>query len=343
MRRCLPASLLLTILVACSCNAGTEYMPDAVGAPDEVLVVMPKGHWEGQPGAVVRSILEQPLEGMPQREPRFRVAQTTPENFGAMLSAHHSVLLAAIGQSDSVPLRQLRDRSARGQLTIQLTAPDPVSWNARMQQDGEEGASAFEVHHRTRIGARLVKERDKALVSSLRASHGISLDIPGGYHVVKQTAGVTLLERDRLITSSGLEHNVIEGVLVHEHPYTSDSTFNVPFLVDLRDSVTRQHVNGPDPGSYMIVQRRFEDLDLMPTGRIASLGGRFAYLMHGLYGMQGAKMGGPFVSLCTVDEARGRLVIVDGFVYAPQFDKRPYVRELESLLFSLRIDTVPSP
>ena len=67
--------LLLTIIVLCQCNTGNEYLPESAGGTDEVLVVMPKGHWEGQPGAVVRSIFERPLEGMPQRESRFRVAE----------------------------------------------------------------------------------------------------------------------------------------------------------------------------------------------------------------------------------------------------------------------------
>jgi hypothetical protein len=107
--------------------------------------------------------------------------------------------------------------------------------------------------------------------------------------------------------------------------------------VQQRDSVTAAFVNGPDPGSYMIVQRAFEQLDLMPSGQATELDGRFAYLMHGLYGMQGAKMGGPFVSLSTVDEERRELITVEGFVYAPQFNKRDYLRELEAILFSLRI------
>jgi hypothetical protein len=59
--------------------------------------------------------------------------------------------------------------------------------------------------------------------------------------------------------------------------------------------------------------------------------------------MHGAKMGGPFVSLSCVDGTGTRLVTVEGFVYAPQFDKREYMRELEALVFSMRMDAVASP
>ena len=66
--------------------------------------------------------------------------------------------------------------------------------------------------------------------------------------------------------------------------------------------------------------------------------GKFLTLQFSVSGrMQGAKMGGPFVSLSTVDEERKELITVEGFVYAPQFNKRDYLRELEAILFSLRI------
>ena len=43
-------------------------------------------------------------------------------------------------------------------------------------------------------------------------------------------------------------------------------------------------------------------------------------------------MGGPFYSLTVVDEARGRLITLEGYAYAPYFDKRPYIREVEGLV-----------
>jgi hypothetical protein len=168
--------------------------------------------------------------------------------------------------------------------------------------------------------------------------HGISMDIPGGFRIMEQDTSFTWLQRDRMVSGSGLEHNVIEGLLIHNHRYTSEAIFNVPALVDLRDSVTRVHVAGPAPGSYMIVQRQFESMDLMPSGAATQVNGRYGYLMHGLFGMYGAKMGGPFVSLTTVCERTGSLVTVEGFVYAPQFNKREYLRELEAILFSVSLD-----
>jgi hypothetical protein len=336
MRSALPV-LLITVLLA-ACVTEQERLPEASGGQGEVLVVMPKGHWEGVPGATVRSLLEQPIDGLPQREARYKVAQCAPDAFGSLLKAHHSVLYASIGgKVDTVAVQLLRDRNAHGQLMVLVSAHDPGTWANMLQRQAGEVNATIEEHQRERVAQRLKRERDAALVSSIRSQHGISVDIPGGYTVKQQAPGFTWLQRDRIVSGSGLEHNVVEGVLIHRHAYMSDSTFHVPFLVDQRDSVTKTHVPGPDPGSYMMVQRNFEQLDLMPNGRNTTLNGQYAYVMHGLFGMHGAKMGGPFVSLTTVDTARNELITVEGFVYAPQFDKREYMRELEAIVFSLRV------
>jgi hypothetical protein len=335
-RSALPLLLCAGLLLAC--NDAPKRKPLAVGGESEVLVVMAKGHWEGEPGAAVRQVLEQYMEHMPQPEKRFKVAQCAPEHFASLLEGHHSVLLATIsGKVDSVAVVSRRDVHASGQLLVQVAAFDPETWTRMLQSEGGPLSEAFEAHQRQRTLARLKREQDKVLVSSVQAAHDLTLAIPGGYRVMKQESHFTWLQRDRIVSGSGLDHNVIEGLFIHRHPYTSDSTFTVPFLVQQRDSITAAFVNGPDPGSYMIVQRAFEQLDLMPSGQATELDGRFAYLMHGLYGMQGAKMGGPFVSLSTVDEERRELITVEGFVYAPQFNKRDYLRELEAILFSLRI------
>lgn len=330
------ASLCFFSLFAISCDERAKRLPDSAGGQDEILVVMSKGHWESAPGAAVRAILEQPMQGLPQPERLFRVAQCQPQDFASLLAVHHSVLFADIG-ADSAAVAMKRDVHSRGQLLISVAAKDGESWVHAWQAHADAAVRAFEEHQRARTGERLRRERDAAIILQVKSRLGVEMDIPGGYHVMRLDTSFAWLERDRIMSGSGLEHNVIEGLLIHIHPYVSDSTWTVPYLVDQRDAVTQTGVPGPSEGSYMIVQRGFEQMNLMPTGRATRLNDRFAFFMRGLYGMHGAKMGGPFVSLSTLDESESRVITVEGFAYAPQFDKRAYVRELEAILFSLRI------
>ena len=47
-------------------------------------------------------------------------------------------------------------------------------------------------------------------------------------------------------------------------------------------------------------------------------------------------MGGPFVSITTLDTKNSRMITIDGYVFAPEFDKREYLREVEAIIKSAK-------
>jgi hypothetical protein len=53
--------------------------------------------------------------------------------------------------------------------------------------------------------------------------------------------------------------------------------------------------------------------------------------------MQGDRMGGPFVSHSRVDEANGRVIVAEAFVYAPESLKRDLIRRMEAALYTLQL------
>ena len=48
-------------------------------------------------------------------------------------------------------------------------------------------------------------------------------------------------------------------------------------------------------------------------------------------------MGGPFVSHSRIDTETNRVVVVEGFVYAPEKMKRGLIRRLEGSLYTLQL------
>ena len=45
-------------------------------------------------------------------------------------------------------------------------------------------------------------------------------------------------------------------------------------------------------------------------------------------------MGGPFVSHSFYSRDGSEIIVAEAWVYAPQFDKRQYLRQVESVLYS---------
>ena len=56
--------------------------------------------------------------------------------------------------------------------------------------------------------------------------------------------------------------------------------------------------------------------------------------MRGYWEVYGDYMGGPFVSHSFYSRDGKSIITLDSFVYAPKYDKRHYLRQVEALLYS---------
>jgi hypothetical protein len=75
---------------------------------------------------------------------------------------------------------------------------------------------------------------------------------------------------------------------------------------------------------------------MIPSYEEFSFNGGFAAEVRGLWRMENDFMGGPYYSLTFYDEPNARLITVEGYAYAPYFDKRPYMREIEGIVKSVK-------
>ena len=62
---------------------------------------------------------------------------------------------------------------------------------------------------------------------------------------------------------------------------------------------------------------------------------RTVMISRGLWEMRNDAMGGPFVSLSTVDSINSRVIVAEAFVYAPGISKRNLLRSAEAALYTL--------
>ncbi len=102
-------------------------------------------------------------------------------------------------------------------------------------------------------------------------------------------------------------------------------------LVEKRDSVMQLHVKGATDSIYMTTVRRSVSYALTHANGIRRL------KLSGLWQMEGDAMGGPFVCCAVVDSLRHRVVVADGFVYAPGRKKQDMVRRLSEIVESINI------
>ena len=63
------------------------------------------------------------------------------------------------------------------------------------------------------------------------------------------------------------------------------------------------------------------------------LRGNYSVEIRELWKGSGDFMGGPFVSLTTLDLARKHVLTVEGYLYSPKYNKRDYLRQVEAMIY----------
>ena len=95
----------------------------------------------------------------------------------------------------------------------------------------------------------------------------------------------------------------------------------------------KENIPGSEPDSYIQTEKNTVSLE------DAEYNGKYMSIARGSWYMKNDDMfgGGPFVSHSIVDEKYGRVIVVEAFVYAPNKEKRGYMRKLEASLYTLQL------
>ena len=82
----------------------------------------------------------------------------------------------------------------------------------------------------------------------------------------------------------------------------------------------------------MITENKY----MQPVFRNINFRDKYTVEMRGAWKTNNFSVGGTFVSYTFVDEQKGKLYYIEGFVIFPNEDHRELIREMESLLTTFR-------
>jgi len=97
-------------------------------------------------------------------------------------------------------------------------------------------------------------------------------------------------------------------------------------MLAARDSVMKINIPGGKEGQWMETDPR------AVLAEKVQVGGRQIAAFRGLWGMRKDAMGGPFVAYYYPDSVNNRLLVAEGFIFAPEEKKRPLIRKIEASL-----------
>ena len=346
---CIPVLLLTMILIWTGCSDSVDYRPRATGPEGKILVVMDTNSWKGDVGLAIQEALGSYISTLPAPEPSFDLQQVSLISEAVLDNVRKQknvVFVAPLSDSTS-EARFIRNRldeqsittleEGRGaviprenlwrkdQLVYYITGGNPEDIISAVEQNREDLRFAFNQVTRQRMEVSMFdKGRQPEIEDYLLENHGFTVKAQHDFYVAMDTMNFVWLRR-RISTESW------RSLFIHYEENGNPSDLSAEWILNTRDSLTQKYIRGEVMG-YMEIDRRrpfmVENINFLD---------RYAYEGRGLWqmmAMDGGQevqlgMGGAFLSYAFYDEGSGRNYLIDGAVFAPGFNKREFLRQME--------------
>lgn len=312
--------LALAALTVYSCKQekkAANFLPGSTGSENSLMVVMDNSLWQGEVGEKVREVFATPAVSLMPEQAILTLTQIPPQVFKGATTHARSVLFV---QKDTLTIAHVkRDVYADPQNIAVVKGKTNAEIVAGIEKIGKEAITAFKAVEIAAVQERFNRSLSKE--TAIEDELGVKLTLPSVYRVGKQEKNFVWV--DRQIPKGNM--NII-AYSIPEKTFTSDSTF-VQDIVKLRDSIGKKYVPGPDAGTYMMTEKAFA-----PYVFPAEIGGRKAAEVRGIWEINGYPMAGPFLMYIINDKPNKRKLVLEGFTFAPNTQKRDYMFELEAVL-----------
>ena len=320
------AALFAAALTMISCSGGSakkSLLPNVSGKAGEVIVVIEKAEWEGALGNEVREILASDCPWLYIQEPLYSLVNVAPGGFADLFKIHRNIVLFQIDPLVAKSGMFLKtDVWAAPQCVVQISAPDAETALSILKEKAATLTAAIEQAERNRVVNNTLLYEERSIAPQVMEIMGGSPHFPSGYKLKKKTADFVWVADEKQYT--------IQGVLMYKYPASgTEADFSEETIIAKRNEILKNNVPGMFENTYMTTAEYF-----VPTVEYLKYQGRDFAQTRGYWEVFNDYMGGPFVSHSFYSQDGSEVIVLDAFVYAPKYDKRQYLRQVESLLYS---------
>ena len=305
-----------------------------------MVVVLPQKYWDGAIVDAIRSITDRPYELLPQAESAVDVALLDPSEFDRFWKPHRNVLVVDLADrvdTQEPSLKVYRNKYASDQIYAEAKGKTADEVAEVIRNQGEQLVRAIQTAELKRVADLVRSNINEALRAEVAENWKLHIDFPRDARKVTENENFLWVQREITRMKGGNNHDIKQGFFVYTYPYESDSVFSFQWQIQKRNDMLYRYVHGQPEGSFMTTE-----MELIPSYEEVNFDGRFTSEIRGLWKMEKDFMGGPFVMMTFFDEANQRIVTLEGYAYAPYFNKREYIREAEAILKTVKIvDTPP--
>lgn len=321
MQKALLFVVLAVILFSCKQEDNTV-LRQSSGKINTISVIIDDPLWNGEVGDSLRNKLASPVIGLPQEEPLFNINQYPTKLLEGFMTATRAIIVVKKGQQNAFEIKQNQYATPQHVFHISgKTAADLI-------QSIETNAPLLIQTIKNGEIAETQKQHRSSLIDPklIRNKFHLSVDIPTGYAYVLQKRNFMWLKKEIIGGNTSL---LLYQVPLNGKKMQLDASRTI---IKVRDSVGGLYIRGKEPNTNMITEEAYA-----PYFVKIQLDGKNAFETKGTWQLKNDFMSGPFINYAIVDPTYNRLLVIEGFCYAPSKDKRDLMHELESIIKSVRV------
>jgi len=310
---------LILLSVACKTD-NTKIMPDSYGKTHNILLIIDNQDWKGTLGDTIRKYFADEFSDLPQAEPLFSLLQASPDMFSGSYKSYRDILM--IKQGKNTGIHYYKNKYAEPQLIVVVEGKTKDEITQLIHQHAGEIIKKFHdfeisyLQHKHRLSLRNSKDIEEEL--------GISIEIPDFFNLVDHQKNFFWFRRDI--------KNGEQDIILYSVPLKDSLDIKGDRVVFYRDSIGKKFIPGPADSTYMK-----SESNLSPSQIFTKINGKKAIETRGLWNMKNDYMGGPYINYSIIDKKHNRMIVGEGFVYAPAIDKRDYMVQLEAILKTIKL------
>ena len=318
---------IITVLLTSCVGTDKFVLRNSLGKINKVMVVAKVSDWNGDVGSAVRNSFGDLVIGLPQPEPVLSVSQIAPNGFNSMMKVSRNILIIGEGEKEDFYIK--KNVYAQPQIIIYVYGTDDASVIKIFNKHKKEIIDAY-ISSDILMTQNIFKGKklDDSQFKTLQ-NLGISFTAPENFKTVDDT-GDFLWLRQHLV--SGIAKTGSNNILVYSVPI-NDETKIAENIIAVRNRMGKKYIPGTDPETmHMITEEAYT-----PYTSEVVLDGKKTFETRGKWEVKNDFMAGPFLNYSVVDKKNNRIIVFEGFTYAPSVNKRAFLFELEAIAKSMKI------
>jgi len=314
-------SILLIFFVSCNSKKENDAIQTS-GKTNEVSVIIDDQLWNGEVGDSIRNKFASPVVGLPQEEPLFTLNQFPVKLLEGFMTNKRNIIV--VKKEAKSQFRIENNEFATPQIVVHISGKtvqellDTIQANDSLIIDKIKQSEI-------KIYQKKIKRDSLIDTKKITQKFNIKIDVPQKYRIVLNGKKFIWLKKE--ITSGNL------SLIFYQVPLNSIKNDNksISRITKIRDSIGRRFIHGAVPNTRMITETAFS-----PYLSKTKVFGKEAFETRGNWELVHDYMGGPFINYAIIDKTNNRIMIIEGFCYAPSKQKRDLMFELEAIIKSVQ-------